>query len=567
MWRRVQGWVHSWLCNPEPLAFAGLILLHLIPIWGFTYFPSQDGPAHLHNATVIRDYSHPDRPIYREYYLLDLHPDPNWLIYLILAGLLFLVPVLVAEKLLLTGYVILLPIALRYALQAINPASAFLSVLAFPLVYNFTLHMGFYNFAYSLPLYGFVLGYWLRHHDCLTPRTTLTLATLALLLYMAHPVSLVAAWLAIGTLACWLTLLDGIGQVRQQRTLRPLWTACRPRVLMTLGAFLPTLLLMGVFVGRQGLALRDSSSAAHLWSQLQRLDVLISYRGAEAYLSSALFWLFVLLVVYLLFMKGWCRQVSRWDGMFAVAAGYVALYFLAPEGVSGGWFLSARLQLYPCFALLLWFAVHNYARPIIRAIQVVAVGLAVLLLGIHIGAYAELNDYLDEYLSGMPLMAPNTTLLSLSFSYQGHTPDGRVLAWRINPFLHAGGYIAAHRGLVDLLNYSANSDWFPLFPLRFRPELNPFRHLVPQHDARLAREAFTHPLEWEPPAVDFLSYAQRTGGRADYVLVWHVRSELREHPDTHAIFHQLEQQYVLLYTSPQRGFMRLYQRQAEGTEQ
>jgi hypothetical protein len=141
-----------------------------------------------------------------------------------------------------------------------------------------------------------------------------------------------------------------------------------------------------------------------------------------------------------------------------------------------------------------------------------------------------------------------------------------VLAWHINPFLHAGGYLAAQRGLVDLLNYSANSDWFPHFPLRFRPELNPFRHLVPPHDARLANEAPTHPLEWEPPAVDFLSYAQRTGGRVDYVLVWHVRRDLREHPDTQAIFYQLEQQYVLLYTSPQRGFMRLYRRKAEGTE-
>jgi hypothetical protein len=141
-----------------------------------------------------------------------------------------------------------------------------------------------------------------------------------------------------------------------------------------------------------------------------------------------------------------------------------------------------------------------------------------------------------------------------------------VLAWQINSFLHTGGYIAAYRGLVDLLNYSANSDWFPLFPLRFRPELNPFRHLVPSHDVRLAHEAPTHPLEWEPPALDFLSYTQRTGGRVDYVLVWYVRSDLREHPDTKAIFYRLEQQYMLLYTSPQRGFMRLYRRQAVGRE-
>jgi hypothetical protein len=89
---------------------------------------------------------------------------------------------------------------------------------------------------------------------------------------------------------------------------------------------------------------------------------------------------------------------------------------------------------------------------------------------------------------------------------------------------------------------------------------------VPPHDPRLAHEGPTHPLEWEPPVVDFLSYAQRTGGRVDYVLVWHVRSGLREHPDTHAIFHQPEQHYVLLYTSPQRGLMRLYRRKAEDTE-
>jgi hypothetical protein len=44
------------------------------------------------------------------------------------------------------------------------------------------------------------------------------------------------------------------------------------------------------------------------------------------------------------------------------------------------------------------------------------------------------------------------------------------------------------------------------------------------------------------------------------------KEKICQHPDTHAIFHQLEQQYVLLYTSPQRGFMRLYRRKAAGTE-
>jgi hypothetical protein len=127
--------------------FAGLIILYLIPIWSFTYFPSQDGPAHLENATVIRDYHRPDRPIYREYYLLNKHLDPNWLIYLVLVGLMGIGSALVAEKFLLTGYVILLPVAMRYAVKVIRPESAFLSILVFPFIYNFPLHKGFYNFS------------------------------------------------------------------------------------------------------------------------------------------------------------------------------------------------------------------------------------------------------------------------------------------------------------------------------------------------------------------------------------------------------------------------------------
>jgi hypothetical protein len=120
--------------------------------------------------------------------------------------------------------------------------------------------------------------------------------------------------------------------------------------------------------------------------------------------------------------------------------------------------LKLRLQLYACFALLLWFATYAYARPIMRGIQEVAVGLAVLLLGIHIRAYGELNDYLGEYLSGMPLIAPNTKLLSFSFSHQGHTPTDGYWPGASIPSSMPGGYLAAHRGLVDLLNYSANSD-------------------------------------------------------------------------------------------------------------
>jgi hypothetical protein len=49
--------------NYDTLLCLALILVHLIPIWAFTYFPTQDGPAHLNNATILREYH--DRPVFR----------------------------------------------------------------------------------------------------------------------------------------------------------------------------------------------------------------------------------------------------------------------------------------------------------------------------------------------------------------------------------------------------------------------------------------------------------------------------------------------------------------------
>src|SRR6478672_1600454 len=97
--------MRRWL-DFDHLLLLALLLLHVAPLWFFPYFPSQDGPAHLENAVILRDYR--DRPVLQEFYEPNLSPDPNWLGHLILAGLMTVLPLLVAEKVLLTGYLLLL---------------------------------------------------------------------------------------------------------------------------------------------------------------------------------------------------------------------------------------------------------------------------------------------------------------------------------------------------------------------------------------------------------------------------------------------------------------------------
>ncbi|MAF10582.1 hypothetical protein CMK11_09030 [Candidatus Poribacteria bacterium] len=533
----------GWLRTRENALFAALVVLHLVPVWSATYFPSQDGPAHINNANVLREYDHPDRTVFREYYVLNTNPEPNWAGHIILAALMYIVPMLVAEKLLLSGYVVLLAISARYAAGAVRPEGRWVAILAFPFTYNFLLHMGFYNFCYSLPMYFLVLGLWVRHGDTLGLRETVLLGVAAVGLYFAHVLSLVTAYLAIGGLAASVTGVELVKLAAgREPDVQAMWRCAARRTLITVAALLPPLLLTANFLSQKGTA-RSARLAAKLqWDRLYMVESLISYSGREELLARAVFWLFVVVTAYCLIRKVAVRHWTRWDALFLVAAGYVLVYFRAPDGMSGGGFISHRLILFPFLALILWFAAQSYCRLSRYTIQGAATVLAIAMLVVHTTSYARLNDYLDEYLSGADLIEPNTTLLPLCFTHRGHD-DGEFLSKRIGLFLHASGHIAARRRVVELDNYEGNTTYFPVL---FRYELNAFHHMGT--------------LEAQPPKVDIASYVAKTGGRVDYVLVWNMREDQRDLPDTKSIQRELDHGYHLIHTSEPRGMMQLYRR-------
>ena len=60
------------------LVFWGLTALYLVPVWAFTYLPTQDGPAHLASALALKDYHLPGSR-YHEFVAVRSGPLPNWL--------------------------------------------------------------------------------------------------------------------------------------------------------------------------------------------------------------------------------------------------------------------------------------------------------------------------------------------------------------------------------------------------------------------------------------------------------------------------------------------------------
>jgi hypothetical protein len=70
--------------------------------------------------------------VWRAYYVLSADPDPNWFASLALAGLMAWVLPLMAEKLVLSDYLLLFPLSAYYALRSIRPDAGALALVALP---------------------------------------------------------------------------------------------------------------------------------------------------------------------------------------------------------------------------------------------------------------------------------------------------------------------------------------------------------------------------------------------------------------------------------------------------
>jgi hypothetical protein len=520
---------------PGWLVGAALLIL-LVPVWAFTYFPSQDGPAHVENARILLDYGRADQPALRDFYERSLEPVPNWFSHLLLSALLTVVAPRSADKIFLSLYLLSLPFAFRYAITAIRPDAGQRLLLVLPFVYNNFVHLGFYNLAFSTVPFFVILGFWLRHEDRLTPRAGMILALLLTGLYFCHIVTLLLAFSALGVLA--------VAESARSRTVRPL--------VFVAAASLPALALAARFLAsRDEVGYEPGPSAyVRLW-ELLRLKELVSFDIGEVWPSTVLALALLSTVIVLVVDKARRHAVERSDGLLLVAGACTAIYFTArttiltsPSGTAGGGTTYDRVSLWIFLTLVLWIAVQPLSRRAERGLVAVSLAATLAFLALRLPRYAELDDYLAEYVSAGATLRRDSVLLPLGFAPQGVREDGTTLSLRVLPFLHAASWIAADRGVVDLLNYEADLGYFPV---RFRPEANPYR---------LMRAG----LETLPPCVSLNRY-DRLGPRTlDYVLVWGVRTGDQTHPCTAAILRHLDERYTRVFTSSPRGLAELYER-------
>jgi len=381
--------------------FLTLALLYVVPFWIVRYLPTVDGPCHTYNAWILRQYLNVQHyPLFQQYYRINAEPYPNWLGHAILALLMFVVPPLVAEKLLVSAYALTLLGGIWYLTGAVRPGnSRWLALLAFPFVFNYTFQAGFYNFSLSLALFPFVLGLWWRHRD--RSPSLLYAVGINLLLglcYFAHILSFGLALVALAVL--WLATLRRDGWRRHLAHLLVL----APQAILPLWYF-----------SRQGGELLPSYwPFGRQLRYFAGLGALPSLGAVQDWPAALLALAFLVLLVLTLRREGVRRSLRGERAFLLLVALFTLLFFVSPEGMSGGTILKPRLCLYPYLILIPWFAPAWGARA--RRIGIAALVLVALLdLGYVIHKYVLLSARMEAYLSGVATVAPNSRVLPLRF--------------------------------------------------------------------------------------------------------------------------------------------------------
>jgi len=535
------AWAARW--NLPLLVLILGTVANLLPLWIPQAVGSMDGPIHMGAASDLLHWlTDPASPA-RAYLGPLPFPVPNLTPEVLYAALLAVLPPTLAERVFLTGYVVGLALAFRYAVRSVEPRAGWLTVFVVPLTLSVAFAFGLFNYVWSLVPFMVALGYVLGHRASLRGRHAVVVGVLAAVTYLTHLVSFVELVLLVGSVVG----LDTLRAMRAQRAAgRSVLEPLRAVVPLCL-AIAPTAIVAGIF-----LAGDTSAGAGYRRSLLTLVGglpslawPLVSFDRREIVFTSLVGLVLGILVILAFIARR--RGLGRRDvdGLFLGAVLGTIAYLVAPEASGNGGLISERLALYPPIAIVLWLASQRLPDWS-RRVAAVSVAIAMTgLLAVRAPTYGAMGRDVADYLSIAPCMARDATFVQANLWYDVPSSLGRSFA-----LLHDGGRLSAATGGLDLGSVTAT---LPLYPLQYRSDLDPFTAgLITRQNG-----------EYEiPPGIAPLTYEERTSGRADYVVLFgrvHAAAEDLAGPGWQAVQAQLDSGYRLVARSP-LGLTELYER-------
>jgi hypothetical protein len=406
------------------LLAAGLTVISLIPVWAVHFPPLQDYPLHLLRAHIIAHYSAPSSHYY-DTFVVSLFPIPYILTDYIVAGLALFLPVATAGKILLSVYVVLLPMSVFYLLRSIAPAKPILGFFGFLFIYNWHFAMGFMSFFFSFPLFLFAVGYWWRHRLGATWRHRVVFSALVFCVYLAHMYTFLFLLFSVGVLS-----------LTESRSLR--------RSIDSLLPFLPSLVLLVLTFWLQAPQFQRGPTVIGYPSLVGRLRMIatpkLDFRFFETYSPDRERHIFLAAgLLACLLLPGSLRALRK-NSFGWLFLGLTLLYFSLPAYLStkGLDYLSIRVLIFMAFIGIL--CLEPPKRALSRGVAMgYLVALSLVSLAGTFRDYRRINRELQDYSSVM-MQIPSGE--RVSFRVDRHRP------WPVHssPYYYFCGYYYIEKG-------------------------------------------------------------------------------------------------------------------------
>jgi len=449
----------------------GLLLLHLIPIWAFKFIPTQDGINHVYNAYILKEFNNPNYTQYRQVYDLNIKPFPNWTSHIFFYLALYVAPPLVAEKLFVSICVLLVPLSFFYFMSSVDKRLWFFGFLGFLYSYNLLLHLGFYNFSLSVPLYFFLLGYWWKYRNQLNWKHGLIINLLLMLIYFSHLFSFALSLLSISLL----TLTSALLSYNEPKPFKErLWAFLRSAI-----SLVPSCIafLLCILINPEE-KITSYKPLKELWEFFYSVKSLVYFNDRYRVISWVLIGFISLCILLTLFVKFWTIFkkekagnhiiyrifLDQRFGFLILSAVITVLFFKIPWAYGPPAWLNDRMNLFIFPVLLAWFA-FSFPKWLKVGLVAVMIVMSLAHLGLTTYDYNLLNKDLKEFTAGVGLIKDNSVISIIPSTDFFYAPNHGTIKY-LSPFTHDICYYCFGNGSHYAGNYEPK---YAYFPLQYKP--------------------------------------------------------------------------------------------------
>ena len=364
---------------------------------------------------------------------MQLSAVPNLGFHIIAYPLLSFFPPLIAEKIFISCYIVLMGVSVPLLLHTFNRPVFPLAYLVFPVIFNFTLLMGFYSYAITVPLFilAFALNWEIRNRSICLKFVCLNIEGFALFYFHLIPfifflMSLVA-----------INMAEAAGYKRKISELLKLTVI-----------ILPSLLNLLIYLGQ---GTRNAfPETTYLFSLSRFMELIIdllsfstvNYSPWQLF-SAALFMFLIILFGHTAvkdIYKKWSQSgaiPASEKALIYLAAALIAIYLLAPSYVGDGDYFNQR---FPWVILLIIVPLLRVPDDGLfkRFAPIVIAGVVTVCFAFNAAILWEQNLKVKKFLSGLNAQLPKGAFVM--------TYKPVVVQWsRIDVLLHAASYYGLKR--------------------------------------------------------------------------------------------------------------------------